>query len=626
MAADKILTIGYLNIRGQTGLPVTKQLQIEAFMKYNNCDILHLQEANIEDDSFTSCEFVSSSCSILQNNSTNKYGTASLIKTDLQYDNVQMDSNGRVIIFDVGEFTFGNIYLPSGTDGASRTGREKYCCEVMPRLLINCKEAGCIGGDFNCIVDNRDATQYPESKLSKGLQRLMKLRDWKDSYRTLYPNTLTFSRYYENARAEGATRIDRNYHFGNLDIREVKYIPVAFSDHFGLVVKLCLPDSLSRMISPKSRPSFKLKPEVIRDSIFKERLKDSMVSWERIRAFQGDTLETLFWWEKMVKPGIRKLGIQRSKELNKERREELNLYLLRQTFLVKKVQQGQRGKLGELKTINLLIEKWYLKESEKVQHQSRVREFQDNEKSSIYHHELHKRIIKKSSILRLQTNNGVIEGHEACAKFLESIVEDLLLHPATLDPVAQEALLAEIVPVFSEEDNRKMLTPPTCETVLKTVNASNLYAAPGTDGLPSLLYKECWSELGVPLTDVMVEISRGSLLPPSMRTSLMVFGSKPKKPNSILPGDKRRISLLNSDFKVASGLEADMLKATGSHTLSPLQLVAGSDRRIHRGINIARNAIYDAGKPGHQGCGILLTSYAWTGSIRCLAKRVWTGR
>ena len=86
----------------------------------------------------------------------------------------------------------------------------------------------------------------------------------------------------------------------------------------------------------------------------------------------------------------------------------------------------------------------------------------------------------------------------------------------------------------------------------------------------------------------------------------MVFGSKPKKPNSIKPQDKRRISLLNSDFKVASGLDARRMKKTLTRTLSPLQLVAGDDRRIHHGINLARDAIWAAGQRG-QGCGILDT-------------------
>ena len=68
-------------------------------------------------------------------------------------------------------------------------------------------------------------------------------------------------------------------------------------------------------------------------------------------------------------------------------------------------------------------------------------------------------------------------------------------------------------------------------------------------------------------------------------------------------------SLLNSDFKVASGLEAGRLKQMLTHTLSPLQLVAGNDRRIHHGINLARNAIFAAGKLTRSGCGIADTDY-----------------
>ena len=100
---------------------------------------------------------------------------------------------------------------------------------------------------------------------------------------------------------------------------------------------------------------------------------------------------------------------------------------------------------------------------------------------------------------------------------------------------------------------------------------------------------------------------------------MMVFGTKPKKPNSILPRDKRRISLLNSDFKIATGLEARKLKSTSTHTLSHLQLVAGEDRRTHHGINLARNAIHAAGKPGHQGCGILDTDLVAAFDYMCLA-------
>ena len=410
-------------------------------------------------------------------------------------------------------------------------------------------------------------------------------------------------------------RIDRSYHFGGLKVLEAKYLPLAFSDHFGLVVKYELPDLLSRAFCPKSRHTFRLRAEVIKDSVFHQRLKESMVSWQALR---GYGLDTVLWWEKVVKPGIKKLGLQRSKELSKEKREALNLLLLRQCYHTNKIQKGQADHLTALKTVHLLIEQWYSKESKKIQHQARANEFQSNEKTTIYHHELHKRSIKKNSILKLETENGTLQGHSACAAYLESSVEKLLLHPAALNPAAQQLLLGEVVPVFTAQDNKKILTPPTSKDVKVTVCNSNLNAAPGSDGIPSLLYKECWSVLGEPLTEVMIAIHNGHQLSPSQRTSMMVFGSKPKKPNSLKPGDKRKISLLNADFKVATGLEAKWMKTVATHTLSHLQLVAGDNRRIHHGINLARNAIHAAGKNKRNGCGILDTDLIAAFDYMCL--------
>ena len=89
----------------------------------------------------------------------------------------------------------------------------------------------------------------------------------------------------------------------------------------------------------------------------------------------------------------------------------------------------------------------------------------------------------------------------------------------------------------------------------------------------------------------------------------MVFGSKPKKASSLKPGDKRRISLLNCDFKTISGIYSSRLKKTATRTLSPYQLVAGDDRRIHHGINLARDAIQAASKLTRTVCGIADTDY-----------------
>ena len=89
----------------------------------------------------------------------------------------------------------------------------------------------------------------------------------------------------------------------------------------------------------------------------------------------------------------------------------------------------------------------------------------------------------------------------------------------------------------------------------------------------------------------------------------MVYGTKANKPpNSPDPKHKRRISLLNSDFKIISGIDNSRFKKVATHTLNKNQLSAGDDRRIHHGICKARDAIHMANSR-NQGAGILDNDY-----------------
>ena len=74
---------------------------------------------------------------MIANNAQNKYGTASLVKNDFLVENVMLDTEGRVIVFEISGVTFAYIYLPSGTDATSRSNREKYSAEIIPQILVN---------------------------------------------------------------------------------------------------------------------------------------------------------------------------------------------------------------------------------------------------------------------------------------------------------------------------------------------------------------------------------------------------------------------------------------------------------------------------------------------------------
>ena len=75
----------------------------------------------------------------------------------------------------------------------------------------------------------------------------------------------------------------------------------------------------------------------------------------------------------------------------------------------------------------------------------------------------------------------------------------------------------------------------------------------------------------------------------------MVFTNKPKKMDSLKVKDKRKISLLNADFKLASGIESLRHGSILDHTVSRCQYAAGKSKKITHAINYARDAIFSAG-------------------------------
>ena len=79
-------------------------------------------------------------------------------------------------------------------------------------------------------------------------------------------------------------------------------------------------------------------------------------------------------------------------------------------------------------------------------------------------------------------------------------------------------------------------------------------------------------------------------------------------PNSTKPSDKRKISLLNADFKLVTGIEAKRFQKVSSHSLSRVQLAAGKERKIYHGINRVRDAI-EATRGMKEGAGILDNDY-----------------
>ena len=476
------LKIMYMNSYGQTKFTVQKQLQIEDIVKKLRCDIIHIQESDLDDQTFDSCSFIKNNYNLLRNNSLSGYGTATLVHNDFNVVNECYDVNGRIIIFDIENTTFCNVYLEAGTDASSRSARESYCGEVLPSLLVNRCSSGCIGGDWNNIIDKRDATNNASSKMSPNLARLVKTFHWNDSHRTVSPNSTAFSHYYK----DGATRIDREYSWGNITTIKSEYVPLAFSDHLGLLTEVNVPFSVKRQNYKYGPKTFKIRNNIASDLLFKQSVADEMIKWKEVKNFG---LDTLTWWELIVKPGLKRVAMERDKEIKSERRGALNLLYIRQAYLVKKLHSDRSlTNYTELNHTQALICRWFEEESSKIQIQTRRDEFAPSEVTRIYHHELHKQFIKKSIIEKLDTEEGLLYGHDKCTDYLQKSVRKLLCEPAELCAESQASLLKLLSPVFSNDDNNALEALPSKSEILKTLSSSNLHASAGSNGIMSLIY------------------------------------------------------------------------------------------------------------------------------------------
>ena len=68
--------------------------------------------------------------------------------------------------------------------------------------------------------------------------------------------------------------------------------------------------------------------------------------------------------------------------------------------------------------------------------------------------------------------------------------------------------MVEFDKIFTDADHNHFLALPTKDEVKSVVYSSNLHAAPGTDGIPFLLYSKYWGIMGRPVREVVQALHR----------------------------------------------------------------------------------------------------------------------
>ena len=252
--------VATLNLRGQTKMPLPKLLQLEELLKTIKPAIIFFQESQLQNNTFENCPFINCNYQLLINNSPTGYGTGALINNSLKVDNVKALPGGRILYFEIQKTSFVNVYLPSGTAG--KGDRDHILSNILPNLLLDSCKNGIIGGDWNCIDHPRDASHNASSKVSPLLQRLGRIKEWRDLFRAIHPHSRSYTHVYkrnmkDQGLTEGAARLDRLYGWGDIPVSTAEHFPAAFTDHWGLKVNLTLP-ALMPVVEPQFRTYFKV--------------------------------------------------------------------------------------------------------------------------------------------------------------------------------------------------------------------------------------------------------------------------------------------------------------------------------------------------------------------------------
>ena len=281
-----VTRIASININGMRN--ATRVAMLTAFLRAQDLDIILLQEVVTPD-----C-LEMPGYKVYSNVGANLRGTAIMIRGNIQTHHIEKIPSGRAMAVTCYGFRIINIYAPSGT--AKKADREYFYNVELPGLLSTQTIPLLLGGDFNCVLSPLDSTgTYNTSNALSNIIQGLRLKDtWnQDPARPRYTHYST----------QAATRIDRFYisHEAFDKNTGIDIVPTAFTDHQAVIIRLQIPAEERR----RKTGRWKMNPEIITRTPFTTAFREEWEKWKRHKVYYPDTGS---WWERQVKPNVRRLA------------------------------------------------------------------------------------------------------------------------------------------------------------------------------------------------------------------------------------------------------------------------------------------------------------------------------
>ena len=557
----------------------SSKLGLLEFLRRNDPDLLCLQEVNLlqpELSDMIKPLRYNCYCNVTETGR----GTAILWKETFIVTNQRTIVPDRLMSIDFGLYTLINVYGPSGRarrqDRADlySTNLNLYLAGIRNRIKV-------LGGDFNCIVEKRDAKNNPGQKMSKELKVVLMNNDMIDAYRHVNPATDGFTFIRKNS----ASRIDRLYVSRAIlnSVTAADLIPTPSSDHNAVLIEIN--DNVAAIDTneqSKRHTYWKLNNQVLSNPDFEVNFQHL---YRRLLLRKQNFVSVTEWWEKCTKPLFRHFLINFSKQLSKEKHDTKDaLY----HWLKDSVDKGMEG-YEETVEIKAKIQDIYETEMEGFKVRSRFKENLEKEKGSLFHLAREKKNGKLNNLEKILIDDVVVTD--------KKLIEGKVM--GHFDSLFNGKLGRDDVFIMDEEkvdellnDKLGQITDVDKETISQPFSMAELEfvfknlpnnKSPGLDGLSNEFYKKVFPTIKNEYLEIQNQYQDLECISKEMRKG--VTRLIPKEDGLIDINKFRPLTILIPDYSIKSRLMTNRLNSCMDDIIKSGQLCGSTGPNIQTGVH-----------------------------------------
>ena len=380
-----------------------------------------------------------------------------------------------------------------------------------------------------------------------------------------------------------ASRIDRFLISKTL----LKYVqtntifPCTLSDHDYIDLKLSFDN-----YSNSRNGVWKFNTALLSDPDFVS-MMSALIKGQKCRVDKFSSLGA--WWDSL------KLEIKRScvgycarkRALANRERSTLNKRII---SLRNRFHFGDQRVLKELKETQNALSSLIQKEAEGAKIRARAKWIEEGEKPTRYFFRLERKRAEKNSFTSLFDENDIEKSAQSdIENILVDFYENLFSKDTSLDMQIQNKLIDDLELSLTDNERESCEGLFSREELISALQSLQTGKSPGSDGLPPEFYLAFIEDLQDPLLNVLNECFNAGTLTESQREShlRLIY----KKDDKRRAKNWRPISLLNTDYKIASKIITERLKLVMASIVHQDQTCGVVGRTIFSNLQLVRDTL-----------------------------------